>query len=65
MADRPGFDDERFRRMLRRLEFVVLAATRVRAGEDRDSATYGILGADLFGSALERAKCRGISGLAR
>ena len=57
------FDDERFGRMLRRLEFVVLAATRVRAGEDRDSATYGILGSDLLGSALDELNAEGSVGL--
>ena len=53
------FDDERFGRMLRRLEFVVLAATRVRASEDRDGATYGVLGSDLFESALDKLNAEG------
>ena len=35
------FDEDRFYVMLRRLEFVVLAATRVRASEDRNGAAYG------------------------
>ncbi|MCY4560698.1 MAG: hypothetical protein OXF79_30910 [Chloroflexi bacterium] len=52
-------DDDRFRRMLRRLEFVVLAATRVRANEDRNGATYGVLGSDLFGGALKELDAEG------
>ena len=52
-------DDDRFSRMLRRLEFVVFAATRVRANEDRNSATYGVLGSDLFGNALDELDAEG------
>ncbi len=53
------FDEDRFYRMLRRLEFVVLAATRVRASEDRSGATYGVLGSDLFGDALIELDAKG------
>ena len=42
------FDEDRFRQMLRRLEFVVLAATRMRATEDQNGTTYGVLGPELF-----------------
>lgn len=53
------FDQDRFYRMLRRLEFVVLAATRVRASEDQNGAPYGVLGADLFGGALVKLNAEG------
>ena len=46
------FEEDRFRRMLRRLEFVVLAATRARADEDQNGATYGVLGREIFADHL-------------
>ena len=54
------FDEDRFYVMLRRLEFVVLAATRVRASEDRNGATYGVLGSDLFGNDLMELDAEGV-----
>ena len=57
------FDEDRFYRVLRRLEFVVLAATRIRAREDRDGTTYGVLGSELFGSALSELDAEGIVNL--
>lgn len=42
------FDEDRFYQTLRRMEFVVLAASRARADKDKNGATYGILGLDLF-----------------
>ena len=53
------FDEDRFYRMLRRLEFVVLAATHVRASEDRNGATYGVMGSDLFANALNQLDSEG------
>ena len=53
------FDEDRFYRVLRRLEFVVLAATRVRASKDRNGATYGVLGSDLFVNALVELNAEG------
>ena len=47
------FDEGRLSQALRRMEFVVLAATRARADKDKNSATYGVLGPDLFAEAIE------------
>jgi len=46
------FDEARFYQVLRRMEFVVLAATRARADMDKNGATYGVLGPDLFAAAI-------------
>jgi len=56
---RARFDEHRFRQMLRRLEFVVLAATRIRETEDRNSTTQGVLGSDLFEDALNKLNSEG------
>ena len=50
---RAQFHEDRFHQTLRRLEFVVLAATRIHATRDQNRATYGILGSDLFSDALK------------
>jgi len=47
------FDEDRFYQTLRRMEFVVLAASRACADKDTNGATYGILGLDLFADALQ------------
>jgi len=48
------FDQDRFFQVLRRMEFVVLAATRTRIDKDQNGATYGVLGYDLFADALKK-----------
>jgi len=53
------FDEGRFYQMLRRMEFVVLAATRVRADKDKNGATYGVLGPDLFAEEIEELEGTG------
>ena len=53
------FNEDRFYQMLRRLEFVVLAATRTRAAIDPIGATYGILGSDLFADKLSSFETNG------
>lgn len=46
------FKWNRFNETLRRMEFIVLAATRVREQMDDDGASYGILGSNLFAEEL-------------
>lgn len=46
------FDVDRFYRVLRRMEFVVLVSTRARSNADRNGTSTGILGPDLFAAAL-------------
>ena len=53
------FDEDRFYQTLRRMEFVVLAATRARADKDKNGATYGVLGPDLFAEAIEELEDTG------
>ena len=53
------FEEDRFLRVLRRLEFVVLVATRLRAREDRNGTTYGVLGSDLFGNLVNELDAEG------
>ena len=53
------FDEARFYQTLRRMEFVVLAATRALADEDRNGAAYGVLGSDLFAEELEELENAG------
>ena len=53
------FDENRFRQVLRRMEFLVLAATHARASKDKNSATYGVLGADLFSKEIEQLEVTG------
>ena len=53
------FDADRFRQMLRRLEFVVLAATSFRTTEDRIGTTKGVLGSDLFEDDLNQLDTEG------
>lgn len=47
------FDAGRFYQVLRRMEFVVLAATRATAYKDQTQATYGVMGSDVFYDAIE------------
>ncbi len=53
------FDEGRFYQTLRRMEFVVLAATRARADKDKNGATYGVLGPDLFAEEIEELEGAG------
>ncbi len=53
------FDEGRFYQALRRMEFVVLAATRARADTDKNGTTYGVLGPDLFAEAIEELEGTG------
>ena len=57
------FDENRFRQVLRRMEFLVLAATRARASQDKNVATYGVLGADLFAKEIEQLEVTGSVGM--
>lgn len=47
------FNEERFFQTLRRMEFIVLAATRARADKDKNCGAYGVLGPDLFAEAIK------------
>jgi hypothetical protein len=47
------FDEGRFYQALRRMEFVVLASTRVRANREKNGASFGVLGSDLFAEAIK------------
>lgn len=47
------FDENRYFQVLRRMEFVVLAATMARASQDKNGATYGLLGSELFSDVLK------------
>lgn len=42
------FDEDRFYRVLRRMESVVLASTRARSNADEHGASSGMLGRDLW-----------------
>ena len=53
------FHEGRFYQTLRRLEFVVLAATHARAKKDANGTTYGVLGSDLFADTLKRLDADG------
>lgn len=55
------FHEGRFKQALRRMEFVVLAATRARENADPNGGTYGVLGSrsDLFGRALAELETNG------
>ena len=53
------FDEDRLYQVLRRMEFVVLAATRYRADMDNNGAAYGVLGADLFAEEIEELEGTG------
>ncbi len=46
------FEKNRFNQVVRRMEFVVLAASRAHANKDKNSATYGIIGLELFAEAV-------------
>ena len=57
------FNEDRFYQTHRRLEFVVLAATRARAALDSNSTAYGLLGTDLFADKLSSFETNGTAEL--
>ncbi len=53
------FNLGRFNQVLSRMEFVVLAATRIRSTGIQNGATNGVLGSELFASQLEQLESAG------
>lgn len=54
------FNEARFYQTLRRMEFVILAATHHLEDDDKNSTVYGVLGSDLFAKELSELENAGL-----
>lgn len=53
------FNEDAFKKVLIRMEFVVLAASKFGAARDESGPTYGVLGSDLHAESLEKLEDKG------